>query len=205
MLNVYNNGRRDQPKVALTFDDGPNPYCTEAVLDILAEKQVRATFFVIGSWVEFWPDVLRKVAEHHIVGNHSYLHEYPANDYQQAEDAIYRVLNQYTDYVRIPFFREPSPELKRWIDKRVCIGSDVWSRDWEPQVGQDPKAIFDLVCNNMNLKNGSIINLHDGAECINHLRLRPRPMIDALPHIIDELQRRGYELVGMDEMDFTGV
>ena len=47
-LKIYNYGRRDQPKVALTFDDGPNPPITDKILDILETKNAKATFFVIG-------------------------------------------------------------------------------------------------------------------------------------------------------------
>ena len=51
-LNYYSHGRRDHMKVALTFDDGPNPPRTDQVIEILNSHGARATFFVLGKWVE---------------------------------------------------------------------------------------------------------------------------------------------------------
>src|SRR3954470_21109422 len=59
--------------VALTFDDGPNPVATPLILDALAARRVRATFFILGRHAEQWPDLVRRVAdEGHTVGNHGY-------------------------------------------------------------------------------------------------------------------------------------
>ena len=55
-LKIYNYGRRDQPKVALTFDDGPNPPVTDKILEILETKNAKATFFVIGKWIDRWTE-----------------------------------------------------------------------------------------------------------------------------------------------------
>ena len=68
-LIYYVRGRTDGPKIALTFDDGPNPPRTEEILEILAAKGARATFFVIGKWAERWPRTLERiVAGGHVVG-----------------------------------------------------------------------------------------------------------------------------------------
>jgi peptidoglycan/xylan/chitin deacetylase (PgdA/CDA1 family) len=65
----------DRKVVALTFDDGPNPDATPSILDTLAEKGVRATFFVLGSHAERWPELVRRMAqEGHQLGNHGYFH-----------------------------------------------------------------------------------------------------------------------------------
>src|SRR3954447_24730808 len=61
--------------VALTFDDGPNPAATPAILDALKARGVRATFFILGRHAERWPDLVARVAsEGHAVGNHGYFH-----------------------------------------------------------------------------------------------------------------------------------
>src|ERR1700743_576148 len=63
------------PRVALTFDDGPTAGATDRVLDLLADLNVRAAFFVIGRNVEREPDLLRRIdAEGHLIGNHTYDH-----------------------------------------------------------------------------------------------------------------------------------
>src|SRR5947199_9385600 len=65
----------DQPLVALTFDDGPNPEATPAILDALGARGVRASFFILGSHAERWPQLVERIAaEGHAVCNHGYYH-----------------------------------------------------------------------------------------------------------------------------------
>ena len=72
---VIRSGNPDSMKIALTFDDGPHPYKTDAVLDILARYGIRATFFVIGENVSYYPQPLKRaVALGHEIGNHTYHH-----------------------------------------------------------------------------------------------------------------------------------
>ena len=74
-LTCYSHGRRDQMKIALTFDDGPNPPRTDQVIDILNAKGVCGTFFVVGKWVDRWPQAFERIVQSgHVVGNHSYQH-----------------------------------------------------------------------------------------------------------------------------------
>lgn len=64
-------------KVALTFDDGPNPPYTNQVLDILKKEGIKGTFFVCGANVKRHPEIVKKIAlEGHLVGNHTYNHRY---------------------------------------------------------------------------------------------------------------------------------
>ncbi|HEY5062011.1 MAG TPA: polysaccharide deacetylase family protein, partial [Gemmatimonadaceae bacterium] len=61
--------------VALTFDDGPNPQATPLILDALATRGARATFFILGRHAERWPEIVRRIAEEgHAIGNHGYYH-----------------------------------------------------------------------------------------------------------------------------------
>ena len=65
----------DRKVVALTFDDGPNPDATPLILDTLREKRVRATFFILGSHAERWPELVRRIVhDGHQIGNHGYFH-----------------------------------------------------------------------------------------------------------------------------------
>ena len=74
-LMVVNSGSKNEKKVALTFDDGPNPYATPKILDILKEHNCKATFFFIGRWVEKYPEiVLRARNEGHVIGGHTMYH-----------------------------------------------------------------------------------------------------------------------------------
>jgi|GEM_PF-4837157 len=76
MLTNIASAPRDGGAVYLTFDDGPDPIYTNQILDVLARYNARATFFVLGSAVERYPDVVQRiVAEGHAIGNHTYFHE----------------------------------------------------------------------------------------------------------------------------------
>lgn len=73
-IKSVNKGKKS---VALTFDDGPDPETTPRILEILREKKVKATFFIIGKKAEKYPDLLRQIYEDgHIIANHSYSHNY---------------------------------------------------------------------------------------------------------------------------------
>lgn len=204
-LAIYTHGRRDQPKVALTFDDGPNHPRTDQVLEILASRQVRATFFVIGKWVERWPDALLRIARAgHVIGNHSYLHDRNVGDFDRAEAVIASVIGRPTRFVRAHYFRfdlcQHSPLARSSAVK--IVDADVNPADWSQT---DPDEIVRRTLGAEDLAGGSIIDLHDGAELEDDaVRLaRPLPMIEGLPHMIDELHARGFTLVGLDEMELV--
>lgn len=77
LMRTQRHLRRDRKVVALTFDDGPDPVRTPALLDVLAEANAPATFFLLGDAVEMHPDVVtRMAAEGHELGNHTYCHRY---------------------------------------------------------------------------------------------------------------------------------
>ena len=74
-LAVFGKGMASEGKVALTFDDGPDPLATPQVLDVLQEYDITATFFVVGSYVEQHPEIVQRIVEEgHTLGNHSYSH-----------------------------------------------------------------------------------------------------------------------------------
>ena len=71
----YNSCNVEEPCVAITFDDGPHPQYTPRLLDMLKERGIKATFYVIGQNVAQYPEIMqRMVAEGHEIGNHSYTH-----------------------------------------------------------------------------------------------------------------------------------
>ncbi len=75
-LPIVTHGSRKERTISLTFDDGPDPETTEALLGILSKYNVKATFFVIGRLVENYPDLIKKIIEQgHEIGNHSQTHD----------------------------------------------------------------------------------------------------------------------------------
>jgi peptidoglycan-N-acetylglucosamine deacetylase len=205
-VRYYNHARRDQPTVALTFDDGPNPPRTDQLLEILASKKVRAAFFVIGKWVERFPRALERIATAgHVVGNQSYLHVRNIGDFDRAEAAIAAITGRPSAFLRFHYLNNFAVVLQSPLamssDVKV-IYADVNPADY---TASDPDEIVQRVLESQNLANGSVINLHDGSETEDDAaRLsRPLPTIAALPRLIDGLRAKGLEPVGLDEMEFN--
>ena len=204
-LKYYTHGRRDQMKVALTFDDGPNPPRTDQVMEILDSRGARGTFFVLGKWVDRFPEAFQRiVAKGHCVGNHSYLHEAHLGDFDRAEAAIGNLLGRPTRFLRAHYFNfftclyspvAMSREMK-------IVDADVNPADFAKT---EPQAIVEATLNAPSLAGGSIVDLHDGREFDDDARrlASPLPMVEALPAIVDGLQARGFELVGLDEMELV--
>ncbi|MDY7228210.1 polysaccharide deacetylase family protein [Hyalangium rubrum] len=184
--------------VALTFDDGPGPANTPAVLELLSRHQVKATFFMVGRNIESHRELAARVlAEGHQLGNHSYSHERlvlrsPSFVEQEISrtDALLREVGVRGD---IPF-RAP-------FGKKLFVLPWVLSRQGRPHVTfdvvpddhatQDAALITSRVLE--ATQPGSIILLHDGWA--------PKPgSIEAAGRIIESLKAQGYRFVTVSEL-----
>lgn len=182
--------------VALTFDDGPNPDATPRILDTLRDKGVRATFFVLGSHAERWPELVRRIShEGHQIGNHGYFHRklqfkspfYVSRDIRLGIRAIRRAGAPTPRYFRAPHgFRSPwtTPIALSYGERTVGWSLGVWDSD-RPGVDEIVKRTLEGV------SPGSIVLLHDG-DGYNPDGDRMQTA-DALPQIIDRLKDQGYE------------
>jgi peptidoglycan/xylan/chitin deacetylase (PgdA/CDA1 family) len=186
----------DRKVVALTFDDGPNPQATPLILDTLGEKDVRATFFVLGSHAERWPELVRRIShEGHQLGNHGYFHRklqfkspfYVSRDIRLGIRAIKRAGAPAPRYFRAPHgFRSPwtTPIASSYGERTVGWSLGVWDSD-RPGVDEIVRRTLEGV------SPGSIVLLHDGdGYNPNGDRLQTAA---ALPRIIDRLKDEGYE------------
>jgi peptidoglycan-N-acetylglucosamine deacetylase len=205
MFDVYLHGRRDVAKVALTFDDGPNPPRTEEVLDVLAGEGVRGTFFLIGRFAERWPRTVERIVDGgHVIGNHSYSHTRWVSDYDRAEVVLGHLTGRTSRYGRAHLFDYESYAL--WGAARrgdvLAVDSDANPADWSLAT---PDQVTRATLEHPSLANGSIIDLHDSSEFDDDpARLsRPLPMVRALRTIIRGLRDKGYELVGLDELELV--
>jgi peptidoglycan/xylan/chitin deacetylase (PgdA/CDA1 family) len=182
--------------VALTFDDGPNPDATPLILDTLSEKNVRATFFVLGSHAERWPELVRRIShEGHQLGNHGYFHRklqfkspfYVRRDIRLGIRAIKRAGAPAPKYFRAPHgFRSPwtTPIASSYGERTVGWSLGVYDSD-RPGVEEIVRRTLEGV------SPGSIVLLHDG-DGYNPDGDRMQTAA-ALPHIIDRLKDQGYE------------
>jgi peptidoglycan/xylan/chitin deacetylase (PgdA/CDA1 family) len=194
--------RDGRPVVALTFDDGPNPDATPVILDALRDRNVKATFFILGRHAEQWPDLVARVArEGHSIGNHGYYHRklhfkspaYVRDDLERGTRAIERAANVRPRLFRAPHgFRSPwvSALARRLGQRTVGWSLGVWDSD---RPGVD--AIAERTVN--GAKPGSILLLHDGDG------YDPRgdrmQTAQAVPLIVDRLQAQGYRFDLLDD------
>ncbi|MDQ6768894.1 MAG: polysaccharide deacetylase family protein [Gemmatimonadota bacterium] len=186
----------DRKVVALTFDDGPNPYATPLILDTLRQKGVRATFFILGSHAERWPELVRRIShEGHQIGNHGYFHRklhfkspfYVSRDIRLGLRAIKRAGVPAPRYFRAPHgFRSPwtSSIASSYGERTVGWSLGVYDSD-RPGVEEIVKRTLEGVTP------GSIVLLHDG-DGYNPDGDRTQTAA-ALPYIIDQLKTQGYE------------
>ncbi|ADL08873.1 glycerol-3-phosphate acyltransferase [Thermosediminibacter oceani] len=193
--------------VAITFDDGPDPVYTTQILDILKEKKVPATFFLIGKNAEQYPDVARRIAkEGHSIGNHTYSHrsliplsaKATREEIKKAEEAIKKATGVRTTLFRPPRGIYSSYSRKFLKEERYTIVLwDVSAMDWAEL---PPNKIVSGVVN--RVKPGSIILFHDSGDLVTFKGGDRTSTVRALPVVIDELRARGYEFVTVDQMIF---
>jgi peptidoglycan/xylan/chitin deacetylase (PgdA/CDA1 family) len=195
------HGREDMGAVALTFDDGPAAD-TERILDILAERNVCATFFMIGRHVEDLPQAARRVAtEGHEIGNHSYSHPiYLYRDSSATRRQLERAQAVITETTGVtPRLARPPCGVRtpayfaatRSLRLRT-VQWDVAGFDWKRR---SAKQIADEVLH--RVRAGSIILLHDGDSEGKRDR---RETVAALPLIIDGLHARGLRIVPLAQL-----
>ncbi|TGE33456.1 polysaccharide deacetylase family protein [Desulfosporosinus sp. Sb-LF] len=191
---TYYMAHTQEKVVALTFDDGPDPIDTPDVLDILKEREVKATFFVLGQAAQSNPNLLKRlVKEGHEIGNHSFDHDYQqrrlVEQINQTDKEVFAATGTHTHYYRPPggFLSKYQLETIKNNGRVVALWS-VDSKDWRnPGV----KQIVDNVMK--NVFPGSIILLHDGG----YHRIQT---VKALGPIIDALKDRGYRLATLSEL-----
>ena len=185
-------------KLALTFDDGPHPTRTAAILDLLAEYGVRATFFVIGENAEAHPELVeRELAEGHEVANHTMTHAALSRlsyrdamtEVMDAEHAIFPDGSGRSTLLRPPCGAVGQQTLK--AAERLGMSIVLWSvdtRDWEHKSAE---AIIRTV--REGVTGGDIILFHDFVSGESHT-------LEALETLIPELIGEGYEFVTVSEL-----
>lgn len=187
--------------VALTFDDGPEDYYTPKILDILKEKGVPATFFVVGRQITYFPDVMKRIVnEGHAIANHTWHH--PDLRYQWSSKVRAEVLSTQQEMQRVVgrnphIFRPPYGAITKadiQVLNEIGMKNILWSVDTLDWSGMTADAILEIV--HRDISRGAIILQHNFQSEARILD----GTIDALPRIIDELQEAGYKFVTMQTL-----
>jgi len=186
--------------IALTFDDGPDPAITPAILNTLEQYHVRATFFMVGKNVAEHPDVARAVAAAgHEIANHTYTHpsmsrispERLEKEMMDTEQIIYAVTGKRTRLFRPPSGRYNATVVQtaERLGYRVILWT--WNQDTRDWANPGVQNIVHKVVE--HARPGSIVLCHDrGSRCLNTAK--------ALPTIIKELRTRGYRFATVSEL-----
>lgn len=198
-------GARGCRQIALTYDDGPNDPHTLKLLDVLAEHEVRATFFMIGRHVRERPDIARAVASAgHAVGNHTFTHpllifESEARTRIELEDcrrALSDAAGEHSNLFRPPFGGRRPATLR--IARQLGFETTMWNvtgYDWN---APPASVIENKVARQMHVDGGDVILLHDG----HHRAMgadRSQTVI-ATANLIRRYKDQGYQFVTVPEM-----
>ena len=185
-------GTEEAGAVALTFDDGPNARYTEALLDGLKEREVRASFFLVGQCIEGNEDTVRRMAEEgHLIGVHCMEHrdltreseEEAVRQLMDTAAMIGAVTGRMPEYIRPPFGKWSSG-----LQEAVPMETVLWSVDSLDWKLQDTDRIVQRVLK--DTEDGDIILMHDEFQT----------SVEAAMEIIDNLLAKGYTFVTVDEL-----
>lgn len=195
--------KSDEKQVYLTFDDGPSKKITPQILDILKQYDVKATFFLLGSRVELYPDLVkREFEEGHYIANHGYSHKYSQiyqskdttfAEYVQCENAIKNVLGNpdYNSYL----FRFPGGSSGGKYEEVKSQARELFNTygvaytNWNCLTGdaenkKTKEECIQEMINTKNNQNSIILLMHDAND--------KQQTVDALPEIIQYFKNEGY-------------
>lgn len=191
------HGSRDRRRVALTFDDGPDPEHTPALLDALAELDVPATFFLVGRAVDAHPELATRIArEGHEIGNHTYSHRYlplarsrsVAAELAATDAAIARATGIVPTLARPPYGGRSPRNVRAFArSAKRLVTWDVNSFDWK---GKPADEVAQRVLE--RTRPGSIVLMHEARE-------GGEVTIDAVRLLVPQLRQQGFELTTVSD------
>lgn len=198
MLDVYKNRA-----ICLTFDDGPDPLYTPKILSLLAEYNVKATFFVMGESVEKFPHVVEQmVSAGHAIGNHTYSHRHPwimtsaraIDEVAQTTHIIKTITGIAPRWFRPPFGRlRGAMRQQAHMEQMTTI---LWSHsiiDWGP-LGTCARISQRLD----QIQAGDIVLMHDGKREHNH----PEIIVQCLPEFLGSLKAKSLLTTTLDQFNY---
>ena len=205
-------------KIALTFDDGPDPVWTPKILDILKQENVKATFFIVGENGQENPELVKRiVSDGHDIGNHSFTHpnlgEVPARVTALELNATQRLIESLTGrstrLFRAPYFGDAEPRTPDEVEPTaeaqnlgyISVGLHLDPDDWKLRnddgsphtADQITKEVLDAAAITTPEERGEVVLLHDSGG-------DRSATVEALPRIIHELRAKGYEFTTVSDL-----
>jgi peptidoglycan/xylan/chitin deacetylase (PgdA/CDA1 family) len=196
IFHVHNTNEK---VIAFTFDDGPDPYNTPALLDVLSKEKVKATFFILGKKAKLHPSIIKRIAkEGHELGNHGFSHSQlrkltPKQVFWElttTEEIINKATGKMPRCFRSPYGQiTPTIQHEAFRKGYQFIEWSIDPRDWED--GKKAKTIQNSV--EPYIHAGDIVLFHDGGG-------DRRETIKAVRALIQNLEGRGYKFVTVSEL-----
>jgi cellulose synthase/poly-beta-1,6-N-acetylglucosamine synthase-like glycosyltransferase/peptidoglycan/xylan/chitin deacetylase (PgdA/CDA1 family) len=203
-------------KVAITFDDGPDPQWTPKILDVLKQKKATATFFLIGIQTDKFSGLAKRIyAEGHAIGNHTFTHPdvsgistgYMKVELNLTERLFASMMGIRATLMRPPYAIDEEPDTSDQVRPLeipqemgyITVGNRIDPNDWSDNPRRSAEQISSYVlshlppCKLENLRCGNIILLHDGGG-------NRAETVRALPMIIDGVRAKGYEIAPVYEL-----
>lgn len=182
----------ENPRIAITFDDGPHPFYTEQLLDGLKKRGVVATFFVTGEHAKLHPDIIKRMQEEgHLIGNHTYSHiQLGKNNRERFKDELVKTNELLLEITgeEVQFVRPPYGSWDKSLETELTMLPVLWTIDPMDWCSSNVSGIVKKVT--AKVKENSVILMHDEYSS----------SVTAALEIVDTLQKQGYEFVTVDEL-----
>jgi peptidoglycan/xylan/chitin deacetylase (PgdA/CDA1 family) len=200
---AFHSLSRGSKQIALTFDDGPNDPHTLHLLDVFANHNVHATFFLIGRYVRQRPDIAAEIAKRgHVIGNHTFTHpllifqssSHVAQEIQQCRESIHSIVGEHSNLFRPPFGGR-RPGVFRLV-RQLGLEPIMWNvtgYDWNaPSADYIEKQITSRI------RGGDVVLLHDGGHA--QFGADRSRTVAAVDRVIARYKAEGCEFVTIPEM-----
>lgn len=168
--------------VYLTFDDGPTPECTRWILDVLAEHNVKATFFCVGANAQKYPELMEAmVSEGHQIGNHTMRHE---RGTATPKDQYVKSIEEAAEHIDSPLFRPPYGRIPMTFTKDLRKKYHIIMWSWLSYDYDKSVPVNDVLQQAKRIKSGDILVVHDNTKSFERLQ-------QILPKLIETVHEKG--------------
>lgn len=173
---------RNSGIVYLTFDDGPTPECTNWIVDTLADKNIKATFFCVGANAQKHPELMERMqSEGHAIGNHTMRHE---KGTKTSKKEYFESVAEAAEFIPSKLFRPPYGRIPMAFTKELRKKYDIitwtWlSYDYHPEV-----SAAEILQRAQSIQSGDILVLHDNVKSFEKLK-------ETLPQLLKIIEEKG--------------